>query len=410
LTPRVAWQWPLAVAFVLYVLTAAAIVVARVKYDRRRRLVSRLMAAVGDVPHDAVRPEETASALAVLSGASERRVAAVVFEDRVPRAVNEALAQFLAASLGVYRLVVLASPGGGASRWKRIVALRVLALARPEAALQPLAAATTDADGDVVAAAVTILGGIAGEDAAALLIRVLERGHFSLSRVATVLDRFPTDISTLLRPLLSRPSATSRYWGALLVRRYRGVPWVEEELARLAGDPVPTVRKAAIQSLAALGAPATTAVATVALTDHVSYVRAHAARALGAVRAIGSASRVAALLADRDWWVREAARQALTAMGPAAEPAVLDCLEHPDAFARNGAAEVLQNTGTFERLLTEETMAPGDPARREALRRMREAGGPRLAQAVVDRLPEELRGRASLALRALDRADVTLGV
>ncbi|MEP6592803.1 MAG: hypothetical protein ABJC51_03880, partial [Acidobacteriota bacterium] len=71
---------------------------------------------------------------------------------------------------------------------------------------------------------------------------------------------------------------------------------------------------------------------------------------------------------------------------------------HPDAFARNGAAEVLQNTGGFERLLTLEASGPSDPQRLVLLEKLASAGGLRMSDGVLQRLPPsaQLRARALL--------------
>jgi hypothetical protein len=118
---------------------------------------------------------------------------------------------------------------------------------------------------------------------------------------------------------------------------------------------------------------------------------------------------VAALLSDRQWWVREAAKQALVQMGPEVEGALIPVLTHVDRFARNSAAEVLQQIGTFQRLLAAETLAPGDPARRETLRQLRLAGDHRLARATIQALPQDLQLRARDVLRTCARPDALHG-
>lgn len=388
----------------LYLLTAAAIIVSKRRYERRRRVLDRVEEAVrqnGVAGASGIR----VSSLELLDGVSSRQAGRLAFEQGVPRAVNEFVASFLVTTVGVERWQRTAVPRGRrVSRWRRIAALRVLALAAPQQALPALETALADADTEVVAAAAAALGGMKPAAAGEALVRALERGYFSPSRLATFIERFATDIPDAMRPLLFGSTPTMRYWGAVLSRRYAGVAWIEERVQALTSDPAPTVRKAAIQSLAALGAPGAVAVAAAGLGDPIWYVRAHAARALGELRASGHAREVTPLLADREWWVRQAAKDALVMMGAGAEEAVMGALSHADRFARNSAAEILQNTGALERLLSEAAVGAG--SHRQVLGLVREAGGPRLVQAVVQRLPEALRPRALDVLASIDRAEV----
>ena len=60
---------------------------------------------------------------------------------------------------------------------------------------------------------------------------------------------------------------------------------------------------------------------------------------------------VAPLLADESWWTRSAVKETLEAYPDDALERVASYLNHPDQFARNGAAEVLQNTGALDALI-----------------------------------------------------------
>ncbi len=406
----IAWQWPLVICLALYVLSAAAIFAARRGYERRRRLMARIQDAVAQQVPDgtaaAGEPDDR-----IFAGVSPADVRRLPFEHRVPRAVDEAVARFLVSVLGVDRVVRTASGGRRfASRWKRIAAFRLLAYARPHDALPILAAAARHADPEVAAAAVATLGSMHEREAAEALVAVLSTGAFSPSRVATFLHRFPLDVPDLLRPLFSSPTVAVRYWVAVLARRYPDLPWIAEALGGLAGDPAPMVRKAAIQSLAILRAPATVAVARAALADPAWFVRAHAARALGQMGAVEQAGEITPLLASREWWVRQGAKEALVALGTGAEDAILACLSHPDRFARDSAAEILQDFGTFGRLLAEEaTGAPGSPGRREVLASLAAADGSRIADAVVARLPEPVRGNARVILESIRQPEQVAG-
>jgi len=95
-------------------------------------------------------------------------------------------------------------------------------------------------------------------------------------------------------------------------------------------------------------------------------------------------------LADEKWWVRSAAKDAFRGMGSDAVPVLLPILAHADPFARNGAAEVLQDIGFVDALALDQP----DSA---LLERIYEAGGEGLRDAAESRA--EVR-RPARAVRA----------
>ena len=192
-----------------------------------------------------------------------------------------------------------------------------------------------------------------------------------------------------------------RYWGATLVSRHR-VPGSERDIALLTKDPSPLVRKAAVATLAELdGAGAVPAVQPL-LADPIWYVRAHAARALAAANATDTADQIAPLLADREWWVRLAARESLQQMGEEVWSVLVPYLDHADAFARNGAAEVLQNIGVLDSLIVlEAATARPSASKVEMLRKIAAAGGTRMTEALLERVDESVRPRVRTLLASL---------
>ncbi len=366
----------------------------RLAFDRRRRLLQRMTdLAAGAAPGPSTVPVQVSEALAAVPLS---RLTRLVAEADLPPEVDVLLCSHLVEARGIERLRVDATTGTR-NRWSRIAALRVLALGRPAEAREPLAGAIGDPDEEVVAGAVRILGRIGEPWAGALLIDALRSGRYSRSRIATFLDAFPLDLAALVLPLLDDPDPMLRYWGAVLARRY---PAVSERLEQVTDDPEPLVRKAALDTCGVIGGAWVPTAARRRLTDPIFYVRAHAARALGKRRHTEAAGEVAALLADPDWRVRYSAKRALEAMGQAAEPAALAQLQSPDRFARNGAAEVLQNLAVLERLVIAEAAGPPDPARGRALVALGEAGGPGMRDAVLARLdPAVRRDARELLLR-----------
>ncbi len=284
---------------------------------------------------------------------------------------------------------------------RRVDALRTVTRGGLDA-LPLLQQAMADGDAHVVAAAVSLLGSMPDRRAAAALIEALGAGRYQPSRIATVLDRFPLPIADLLRPLASDANPTARFWGATLLARYASSDGIADEVAGLVRDPDPQVRKAAIETLGSAKSPGAATLALALLGDPVWYVRAHAARTLGDLGRADLAGEVMALLADRQWWVRQAAKEALEKMGPAVWRDVIKGLDHPDLFARNGAAEVLQNLGVLDSMIVlEATSAHPAPDKVEMLRKIAAAGGVRMTNALLERTDARLAERIRTLLETL---------
>src|SRR4051794_6701346 len=275
-------------------------------------------------------------------------------------------------------IVEEARAAGGRKRWRRARALRILTRARAGVAVELLEEAIGSKEEELVAAAVALLGELGDERSSGVLVRALRDNDFARSRIAAQLDESHAHIQHLLVPLLLDPDAQVRYWGVTLLARYAGRPEIDRGLARSALDSAPSVRAAAVESLAERDAPPARLTAMALLQDPVWFVRAHAARALRSLEG-DNGHAVAPLLADESWWVRAAAKEALEARPGAALELLLAYLDHEDGFARNGAAEVLQNTGVLDSLLAEGAEIPA------SAKRILAAGGRRLATTAAAR-------------------------
>jgi HEAT repeat protein len=288
------------------------------------------------------------------------------------------------------------------ANWRRISALRLLAHQGYSGIVPLLAQAVHDADSEIVGAAIAILGRLPDLKAADLLINALKAGQYPASRVATYLDQFPIALPAQLRPLLHHADATVRYWGVTLLARHRQMPGLEQELVALTRDAAPLVRRAAIASLARVNVEAAVTAARPMLGDSVWYVRAHAARAIAEAEDPDLAGAVAPLLADREWWVRTAAKDALQRMGSEVWSTLVPYLDHQDEFARNGAAEVLQNVGILDSLIVlEAATARPSQTKLEMLKKIASAGGSRMTEALLDRVEEHTRPRVRDLLASL---------
>lgn len=266
--------------------------------------------------------------------------------------------------------------------WRRVAALSRLERARHPAVPRLVRRVLADADPRVATAAIRMLGDIGNEWAIDLLITAMRSGKGQRSRVAAELERLAPAPGPKLVPLLYDWSPAVRFWGATLLGRYSDL--AESDLIMLTWDSDPNVRAAAVETLGSRRGAAVETATLARLDDSEWFVRVHAARAVGHVCGAAAASSITRLLSDTRWWVRTAAKDALRGLGTEAVPSLLAVLVHEDQFARNGAAEVLQDVGFVDFL------ALDDPAS-SLLERIYAAGGERYREAVearVDRAPE----------------------
>ena len=350
---------------------ATYVVVGRAAHDLRARRLVRARARVSGrgLSHRALRHAAAAPSLAP--------------------AVSLAFALEAAATIGTARLAKRAgSHRTELGKWRRIEALRILALVDEPAAV-PLLERGLLADEDVAAATASILGGLGSETAARLLAAAIADSNVPDSRLAAHLDSFPRDIPHLVQALATDAVAARRYWGVSLLSRYVDRADVRRQLCNAADDRNPNVRAAVAEALGA--APADGLEELDALVrDDAWFVRVRAARALGARRSPTLGEAVAPLLADESWWVRAAAKDALVSLGQEAAVAVLPSLHSADEFARNGAVEVLERIGNVDVVLADAAAAPYDPRKRRAAQAI-VAASEAAYLAAVERAAPELR-------------------
>jgi HEAT repeat protein len=381
---------------ILWVALSAYILADRLLDERRRRILRKVAAALENAAARGLALEDRLALVEPhIARSSRRLVRQVAVDPATPPWAFELFSTYLVRRWGSDDLVREASSHRGErQKRRRIAALRILAQGQHADALALLERALAANDPDLVGVAVTLLGSRTERRAAELLVSALGSVHYSASRVATSLDQFPIPILELLRPLLRDERPTLRFWGATLLARYGGAQGLDDDLAALSGDAEASVRKAAVESLGKVGGPKAAASAVLLLNDAVWYVRAHAARALGDLGRVDLADRIAPLLSDREWWVRAAAKEALETLGPDSWADLVPYLDHPDPFARNGAAEVFQNLGILDSLVVIEaaTDEPG-AAKIEMLRKIATAGGLRMTDALLERAGPQMRPR-----------------
>lgn len=261
-------------------------------------------------------------------------------------------------------------------KWRQVDALGRLARLHHPALPSLIRPILEDDDPRIATAAVRVLGDVGDDWAIDLLLSCLRDGHSSRSRIAAELERLRPAPGPRLVRLLRDKSPAVRFWGATLLAPYPDLG--DSILIELTWDRDPNVRAAAVETLGnRTGRDVGTAVLA-RLDDPEWFVRVHAARSTGHVLGADAAPSIVRLLADHRWWVRTAAKDALRGMGADAVTPLLAVLTHEDAFARNGAAEVLQDIGFVDFLALDD---PGSPI----LERVYEAGGEKLRAAAEAR-------------------------
>jgi HEAT repeat protein len=396
--------WMCLVGLSAFGVTGTMIIATRLRYERRLRVLGRVEALLdGRSPKVIDGPNEGRRlALEALARAPLGDVMLLACDSHASRPGMELLAQSLLARLGVVRVREAAqSRRGSGQNWRRIAALRTLAFARSDQSWECLDRALADGGRDVRAAAVTLLGQLGDRRSAALLVGAMRAGSFSRSRIAASLDAFSIDIGDLVAPLVASGDTLVRFWATTLMQRYPQTPDLARQVIALTNDTEPLVRKAAIGAIVTIDVGAVDALRA-RLTDEIPFVRAHAARSLGRLEGASASRALLPLLADREWTVRDAAKETLCAMGATIVPAVFPVLTHPDAFARNSAAEVLQNVGVFERLLELETEGLPDLERVRSIHLLVRAGGAGMWESVVERLRLDVRPGAQHLLGSMD--------
>lgn len=393
----------LALAGVWLALLAHLVWAAR-RLRERAAVVARVLAEVRRIERSGMLPGEQVRQLEALVSGTTRLMllrVAMALPERSP--AIEIFARSATTCHDLAWFVEQASAWRGPrANWRRIAALRLLGYQGYSGIVPLLGQAVSDHDSEVVGAAVSILGRIPDTKAAEILINAIKNRQYSPSRIATYVDQFPIPITHLIRPLLQHPDATVRYWGVMLLARHAPAPDLERDLAALTKDQAPLVRRAAVASLTRMNVAEGVEAARGMLADPVWYVRAHAARALAAAEDPELAPLVAPLLADREWWVRTAAKDALQRMGSEVWASLVPYLDHTDSFARNGAAEVLQNIGILDSLIVLEAATTRPSAAKiEMLRKITSAGGSRMAEALLDRVDPDSRARVRDLLSTL---------
>jgi HEAT repeat protein len=323
----------------------------------------------------------------------------------LPEDLAPTVAQALRARAGAERIRRLAAGESAASVWTRAAALEILVSSGDEHRYSALEQCLRSESPSLARSAVRLLMRTNDRPAAEILVTALRDGVLAPSRVAAAFDRMQTPRADLLEVLLDGERPAARFWGARLAGRLAAREWAAKVRA-LAKDDDPLVRRAAAETLGIIGDPPDRSLLLALFHDPVPMVRVHAARASAAVANEAVADALTELLADREWIVRAAARDALRSMNGLGTAAVVRTLWHPDRFAANNAAEVLHRTGAAAQAARRVLQGAGATADLVAiLARYVAVGGAHLRDALLDPFEERARGLLLSRIRAADRPD-----
>jgi HEAT repeat protein len=375
----------LGVFVVAWLALFACVVLGRAEHDTKSRILGAARRAAQRRIARAARADSEIEVDRILERLSVRTLLRAAADTSMPSAVARVFSRHLVRRAEPQIRAFLVADARESARWKRLAALRVAALGGLPDAKTVLESAVRSSDDEVRSAGVRILGELATAEADAELVETLVDGTVARSRVAAQLDGHNSLSVATLRPLLASTAPIVRYWGAKLLAHVADRPETSNALLAAASDTDAGVRAAAAESLgrdtSRQGAETLTSLAA----DGSQPVRIHAARSIGRRGTFESAAVLAPLLYDRDWWVRTAAKRALERVGLGAIDAVSPLLGADDEFARNGAAEVLQNIGRV-RELVDRVSGSGSPDAAADLSRIFTAGGDRFATLSLDHL------------------------
>ncbi len=241
-------------------------------------------------------------------------------------------------------------------------------------AIAPLAELLEKSDERVADAALYALGKIGSEESLAGITRMLDHPtRWTQDRIAAAVERVGPAAVLLLRQNLRQGTEMTRSLAAEILGRL-GIEESVPELREALRDAATDIRAKAAAALGRIRDRAAVPDLLGALADGRWEVRCQAAMALGKIGDSVALPELQEALRDAEWWVRANAQEAIRHMGRDGERALHSMLWDEDRFAREMAAEALQEMGIIDRYLS---LAEAGESREElspVIRRMAEMG------------------------------------
>ncbi|MEW6554815.1 MAG: HEAT repeat domain-containing protein [Actinomycetota bacterium] len=274
-------------------------------------------------------------------------------------------------------------------------------------AVPALAELLRDPSEEVREAALFALVRTGSREALQAMIDALDSGsRWSQEKVAEAMEEAGDESRRVLAGLLGSDNPMHRAFAAEVIGGIGG----DEEAALLVdalADGEIDVRARAADSLGRMRhRPARPALLR-CLQDPAWQVRAQAAKALGKVGDASDAPSLAALLRDREFWVRNNAASALREMGDAGEAPLVEMLWDGDRFARETAAQALEEGSIVERLVKDMREGVEAPEAGRIIRRLAEIGSTgTLIQVLSDLQDPEVNARLAEVLAGIGDAEL----
>jgi HEAT repeat protein len=204
---------------------------------------------------------------------------------------------------------------------------------------------------EVRESALFALGRMGTREALEAMLVALERGdRWTQEKVAEAVEQAGDESRELLTQLLGDADPELRAFAAEVMGKVAG-PTEALALEAALKDEDIDVRARAADSLGKLRFRQSRPGLLEALEDPEWEVRAQAAKALGHIGDAEDAERIVQCLRDSEWWVRQNAAAALREMEEAGEGPLIEALWDQDRFARETAAQVLEEASIVERIV-----------------------------------------------------------
>ncbi len=260
---------------------------------------------------------------------------------------------------------------------------------------------------EVREAALFAMGRIGTKESLESMLEALDGGdRWSQEKVAEAVEEAGDESRRVLVGLLRDGNPSRRAFAAEVMGRIGGAEeavYLEEALA----DEDLNVRARAADSLGAMRHRLSRPALLRALDDPAWQVRAQAVKALGRIGEEMDAPRLAEMLRDEAWWVRSNAGAALRDMGEAGEGPLLEALWDEDRFARETAAQALEEGSVVERRARD--LREGDDERMAGriIHRLAEIGSVGTIIQVLSDLPDmEVKARLVRLLSDIDNPEL----
>jgi len=260
---------------------------------------------------------------------------------------------------------------------------------------------------EVREAALYALGRIGTRESLEAMLEAMDLAdRWGQEKVAETMDDVGEESRLFLVELLKDENPARRAFAADVMGRIGGA----EEAAHLEkalSDKELDVRARAADSLGKLRHHPSRPALLEALKDPDWQVRSQVVKALGRIGDARDAPRLVEALRDREWWVRNNAAAALREMGEAGERPLIEALWDEDRFARETAAQALEESSIVERVVDgmrgEEEIPDGE----RIIHRLAEIGCVGTITQVLSDLPEDaVKARLTALLSDIDNPDL----